>query len=135
MISIDGDQSTSDTVVLFANGASQTPPLDGADAEQFSRALKAVSVHLAREIVRNGEGVTKLVTIEVSGAIDAADARRAARGISTSLLVKTAVHGGDPNWGRIVVALGNSGAQFDPDALDIWIGDTCTVDGGRIRRR
>ena len=133
VISIDGDQSTSDTVLLFANGASQTPPLDGADAEQFSRALKAVSVHLAREIVRNGEGVTKLVTIEVSGAIDAADARRAARGISTSLLVKTAVHGGDPNWGRIVVALGNSGAQFDPDDLDIWIGDTCTVDGGRIQ--
>ena len=133
VISIDGDQSTSDTVLLFANGASESPVLGGSDAEQFSRALKAVCQHLAREIVRNGEGVTKLVTIEVRGAVDAADARRAARGISTSLLVKTAVHGGDPNWGRIVCALGNSGAQFHPDALDIWIGDTATVLGGRIQ--
>ena len=133
VISIDGDQSTSDTVLMFANGASETPPLDGADAEQFGRALLAVCQHLAREIVRNGEGVTKLVTIEVRGAVDAADARRAGRGISTSLLVKTAVFGGDPNWGRVVAALGNSGAQFDPEALDIWIGDTCTVEGGRIQ--
>ncbi|MCY3911629.1 MAG: bifunctional glutamate N-acetyltransferase/amino-acid acetyltransferase ArgJ [Chloroflexi bacterium] len=133
VISIDGDQSTSDTVLMFANGASETPKPEGADAETFGRALRAVCQHLAREIVRNGEGVTKLVTIEVRGAVDAADARRAGRGISTSLLVKTAVFGGDPNWGRVVAALGNSGAQFDPEALDIWIGDTCTVDSGRIQ--
>ncbi|MCY3783258.1 MAG: bifunctional glutamate N-acetyltransferase/amino-acid acetyltransferase ArgJ [Chloroflexi bacterium] len=133
VISIDGDQSTSDTVLMFANGASETPKPEGADAETFGRALRAVCQHLAREIVRNGEGVTKLVTIEVRGAVDATDARRAGRGISTSLLVKTAVFGGDPNWGRVVAALGNSGAEFDPEALDIWIGDTCTVEDGRIQ--
>ena len=133
MISVDGDQSTSDTVLMFANGAAELPLLQGNDLETFRRALRAVCVHLAREMVRGGEGVTKVVTIQVKGGMSVADARLAARGISTSLLVKTAIHGGDPNWGRVVVALGNSGARFDPEAIDMWIGDTCTVAAGRIQ--
>lgn len=133
MISVDGDQSTSDTVLMFANGAAKLPLLQGNDLETFRRALRAVCVHLAREMVRGGEGVTKVVTIQVKGGMSIADARLAARGISTSLLVKTAIHGGDPNWGRVVVALGNSGARFDPEAIDMWIGDTCTVAAGRIQ--
>ena len=133
MISVDGAMSTSDTVLIFANGASGAPSLAGPDAETFGRALRAVCGHIAREMVRSGEGVTKVLAIEIGGGTDVADARRAARKISTSLLVKTAVHGGDPNWGRIVASLGESGAEFDPDALDIWIGDTCVVQDGRIQ--
>lgn len=131
MISVDGAMSTSDTVLLLANGASEVPLLAGDDAQTFGRALRAVCGHIAREMVRSGEGVTKVLTIEVLGGANLVDARRAARKISTSLLVKTAVHGGDPNWGRIVASLGESGAEFDPDGIDIWIGETCVVrDGG-----
>ena len=132
LISIDGDQSTSDTVLLFANGAAGDAPIEPGsdDAAMFARALDAVTRWLAREMVRGGEGVTKVIDIEVRGAADQAQARAAARAISTSMLVKTAVHGGDPNWGRIIVALGNSGAEFDPSALDLWIGATQVVVGG-----
>ncbi len=133
MISVDGAMSTSDTVLFFANGASGTPSLEGSDAETFGRALRAVAGHIAREMVRSGEGVTKVLAIDIAGGADVADARRAARKISTSLLVKTAVHGGDPNWGRIVASLGESGAEFDPDGIDIWIGDTCVVRDGRVQ--
>ena len=132
LISIDGDQSTSDTALLLANGASETGLLQEgtADATAFTRGLQAVCRWLSREIVRGGEGVTKVFTVTVRGASDEATARQAARAITTSSLVKTAVHGGDPNWGRIVMALGNSGASFDPDVLDIWIGDTQVVRQG-----
>ena len=101
-----------------------------ADATAFTRGLHAVCRWLSREIVRGGEGVTKVFAVTVRGASDEATARQAARAITTSSLVKTAVHGGDPNWGRIVMALGNSGASFDPDVLDIWIGDTQVVRQG-----
>jgi glutamate N-acetyltransferase/amino-acid N-acetyltransferase len=132
LISIDGDQSTSDTALLLANGASETGLLQEgtADATAFTRGLHAVCRWLSREIVRGGEGVTKVFAVTVRGASDEATARQAARAITTSSLVKTAVHGGDPNWGRIVMALGNSGASFDPDVLDIWIGDTQVVRQG-----
>jgi glutamate N-acetyltransferase/amino-acid N-acetyltransferase len=132
LISIDGDQSTSDTALLLANGASGTGSLQAgtADAAVFARALQAVCQWLAQEIVRGGEGVTKVFAVTVRGASDEATARQAARAITTSSLVKTAVHGGDPNWGRIVMALGNSGAAFDPDLLDIAIGDTQVVRQG-----
>ena len=133
LISIDGDQSTSDTALLLANGAAMEAPLvaGGDDAGTFARALDAVCGWLAREIVRGGEGVAKLITMEVRGAPDAQTARQAARAISTSLLLKTAVHGGDPNWGRVLMALGNSGVEFDPAELDVWIGDTQVVSDGR----
>ncbi len=132
VISIDGDQSTSDTVLLFANGAAGDAPIEPGsdDAAMFGRALDAVTRWLARELVRGAEGATKLIDIEVRGAADQAQARAAARAISTSMLVKAAVHGGDPNWGRIIVALGNSSAEFDPSALDLWIGATQVVAGG-----
>ena len=132
LISIDGDQSTSDTALLLANGASETGLLQErtADATAFTRGLRAMCRWLAREIVRGGEGVTKVFAVTVRGVSDEATARQAARAITTSSLVKTAVHGGDPNWGRIVMALGNSGAVFDPDVLDIWIGDTQVVRQG-----
>lgn len=132
LLSIDGDQSTSDTALLLANGASETGLIrEGtSDAEVFARALQAVCRWLAQEIVRGGEGVTKVFAVTVRGAADDGTARQAARAITTSSLVKTAVHGGDPNWGRIVMALGNSGAVFDPDLLDIWIGDTQVVRQG-----
>ncbi len=133
LISIDGDQSTSDTALLFANGAAMAGPLrpDTPDAELFECALRVVCSHLAQEMLRGSEGVTKVFAIEVCGAPDVSQARQAARAISTSLLVKTAVHGGDPNWGRLVMALGNSGVPFDPAVLDIWIGDTQVVREGR----
>ena len=86
---------------------------------------------LAREIVRGGEGVTKLMTVVVTGARDTASARQAARVITASNLVKTAVHGGDPNWGRVVMALGNSGIDFDPTVIDVMIGETCVVKSGQ----
>ena len=132
-ISIDGDQSTSDTALLFANGAAGFAPIDPgvADYTTFARALNAVCQTLAKELVRNGEGVTKVMTIDVRGAPDDASARKAARTVSTSLLVKTAVHGADPNWGRVVMALGNSGVEFDPTKLDLWIGDTQIVRAGQ----
>ena len=132
LLSIDGDQSTSDTALLLANGASGTGLIrEGtADFETFTRALQAVCRWLAQEIVRGGEGVTKVFAVTVRGASDDATARQAARAVTTSSLVKTAIHGGDPNWGRIVMALGNSGAVFDPDLLDIWIGDTQVVKQG-----
>ena len=132
LISIDGDQSTSDTVLLFANGAAGVAPIEPGsdDAAMFAHALDAVTRWLARELLRGGEGVTKVIDIEVRGAADQAQARAAARAISTSILLKAAVHGGDPNWGRAIVALGNSGAEFDPSALDLWIGATQVVAGG-----
>ena len=132
LLSIDGDQSTSDTALLLANGASGTGLIrEGtSDAAVFARALQAVCRWLAQEIVRGGEGVTKVFAVTVRGASDEETARQAARAITTSSLVKTAVHGGDPNWGRVVMALGNSGAAFDPDLLDIWIGDTQVVREG-----
>ncbi|MBM4436744.1 MAG: bifunctional glutamate N-acetyltransferase/amino-acid acetyltransferase ArgJ, partial [Actinobacteria bacterium] len=132
-ISVDGDQSTSDSAMLLANGAAGAPGLaDGSPAAAtFARALIAVCQHLAREIVRGGEGVTKVFAMEVRGGPDAPSARRAARAVTTSLLVKTAVHGADPNWGRVVMALGNSGVAFDPATLDVWIGETQVVAQGR----
>lgn len=121
-ITVDGECSTNDCVLLLASGASGieiTDPTDPALIEP----LRAVAGHLAREIVRGGEGATKLVTITVTGAASLADARLAARIIANSPLVKTAIHGGDPNWGRLVAAAGRSGAQFVLDNASVRIGD------------
>jgi len=120
-ITVDGDTSTSDAVLLLANGASGVP-LDGASREAFTEALRAVCHHLSQAIVRDGEGATKLVEIRVEGARTTEDARRAARTIAYSLLTKTAMFGGDPNWGRILAALGRSGAEVDPDRVVLDLG-------------
>ncbi len=122
-ISVDGDTSTNDTAVLLANGLAGGPVIQaGSPAfEAFLAALEEVSVQLAQAIVRDGEGATKFVTIHVSGLEDDAAAHRVAETIATSPLVKTAIYGGDANWGRILAAAGRSGVDFDPDAARLLI--------------
>jgi glutamate N-acetyltransferase / amino-acid N-acetyltransferase len=115
-VTVDQHTSTSDTFVALANGmAGNRKIVSGADAIKFGRALLAVCDSLAQQIARDGEGATKLVTVIVSGAKSPADAKRAAEAIANSALVKTAIHGGDPNWGRFVSAAGYSGAAMNPD--------------------
>jgi glutamate N-acetyltransferase/amino-acid N-acetyltransferase len=117
-ISVDGDTSTNDTMLLLANGASGIQPTDKERAK-LQVALSEVMESLARQIVRDGEGARKLVTIEVSGASSDEAAERIARSIANSLLVKTAIAGSDPNWGRILSAAGNAGVPLDPSKVDI----------------
>ena len=120
-ITVDGEPSTNDTVFLLANGASGVR-VDEASYPAFLAALAALCSRLAREIVRGGEGATKLVTVRVTGAASDADARRAARAIANSPLVKTAIHGGDPNWGRLVAVAGRAGVAFAPQRAAVRIG-------------
>ncbi len=125
-ITVDSDTSTSDALILAATGQSRAAPL--ADlrspaARAFEDALRGVMQDLALQVVRDGEGATKLVEVQVTGAASAADAHRAAMAIANSPLVKTAIAGEDPNWGRIVMAIGKSGASADRDRLSIWFGD------------
>ncbi|MEX2270731.1 MAG: bifunctional glutamate N-acetyltransferase/amino-acid acetyltransferase ArgJ [Vicinamibacterales bacterium] len=120
-ITVDGECSTNDCVIALASGAGGTAIRDS-DLDDFVAALIDVSGFLAREIVRGGEGATKLVTIHVTGAASDADAWLAARTIANSPLVKTAIHGGDPNWGRLVAAAGRSGADFDLTRTSVSIG-------------
>jgi len=115
-ISVDGDQSTNDIVVVLANGASGIKP----DPVKFEKALTEVLQSLAKQIARDGEGANRLVTIDVKGAKSEADARRIGRAIANSPLVKTAIAGADPNWGRIICAAGYSGVAFDPLKVDIY---------------
>ncbi len=127
MITVDGDTSTNDTVLLLANGLSGTPELgNGAPPEKeqvFKDALREVMIYLAKEIARDGEGATKLMEVWVRGAASIKEARLTVRTIAGSMLTKSAVYGGDPNWGRILAAAGRSGANFDPTKSDIYIGD------------
>jgi glutamate N-acetyltransferase/amino-acid N-acetyltransferase len=124
MITVDGDTSTNDSCFLLANGASGASPLDSssADAAAFEAALTAVCTDLARKMAADGEGANKLLQVDVTGAASDDDARRAARAVVGSSLVKAAVHGEDPNWGRIFAAVGYSGAQVDPNRAALWIG-------------
>jgi len=112
-VTVDGDSSTNDTFLMLANGAAGNPPvrLETPEAERLEASLLAVARDLARQIARDGEGATKLITVSVTGGASFEEARLAARSVAASSLVKTAVHGGDPNWGRIVCALGYSGAD------------------------
>ena len=120
-ITIDGDTSTNDTVFLLASGASGVQ-IDDDAYPAFAAALREVCGTLARAIVRGGEGATKLVAILASGAASDADAKRAAHTIANSLLVKTAIHGGDPNWGRLLAAAGRAGVAFDVEHATVRIG-------------
>ena len=141
LISIDGDTSTNDTLLALANGASGVH-LRGDDLKTFGSAVRGLCEILAREILADGEGVTKVFEVRVSGAASADDARRAARTITTSNLVKTAIHGADPNWGRILAAAGRSGAKVDQNKASVHIADVAVFaqgaprpfDGGAIRR-
>ncbi|MCK4283066.1 MAG: bifunctional glutamate N-acetyltransferase/amino-acid acetyltransferase ArgJ [Candidatus Brocadiae bacterium] len=131
-ITVDGDSSTNDTVLVLAGGASGAEvTADGAGLAEFEEALQAVLADLAIQIVRDGEGASVLIEVQVSGAADEADAAKVARAVAESQLVKCAIHGRDPNWGRIVCAAGYSGAQTVPELCSIHIGNTCVLDKGR----
>jgi glutamate N-acetyltransferase/amino-acid N-acetyltransferase len=117
-ISVDGDTSTNDTMLVLANGASKIQP-NQRESKKLEEALAQVMEDLARQIVRDGEGARKLVTIEVSGASNEETATQIARSIANSPLVKTAIAGSDPNWGRILSAAGNAGVPLDPSKVDI----------------
>ncbi len=121
-ISVDGDTSTNDTLLVLANGASGVTP-KGADLAAFGEGVHTVCADLARMIVADGEGATKVFEVRVRGAASAADARLAARTITNSNLVRTAIHGGDPNWGRVLAAAGRSGARVDDRRASVRIGD------------
>jgi len=122
-ISVDGDTSTNDTCVLLANGAADLPAvLPGTSgASAFEEALRVLTAHLSREIVRDGEGATTVVRLDVVGARDALQAELVARAVCNSPLVKTAIHGRDPNWGRILCAAGYAGAGVTPHSVDLSI--------------
>ncbi len=124
VISVDGDSSTNDTVLALANGAAGGPEIDGGAAgAAFEEALRAVAVFLAKEIVRNAEGATKIFGVEVRGAATVDAARVIGRSVASSSLVKTAFLGSDPNWGRIMCAAGYSGVDFDPNQASLWLED------------
>jgi glutamate N-acetyltransferase/amino-acid N-acetyltransferase len=123
-VSVDGHTSTNDTVLLLANGAAGGKPLSGAGLAAFAEALHAACDALAREIADDGEGATHVLRIEVSGCEHRDAARQIARAIGDSPLVKTAVHGADPNWGRIVSAAGYAGVAFDPTRLVLHVNGT-----------
>jgi glutamate N-acetyltransferase/amino-acid N-acetyltransferase len=129
-ITVDGDSSTNDCVMLLATGASGVT-VDDAGAAAFREGLTAVCRELALAIVRGGEGATKLVTITVTGAATSADARRAAKVIANSLLVKTAIHGGDPNWGRLICAAGRAGVALDAARAAVTIGSLVLFKDGQ----
>ncbi|MFN3975041.1 MAG: bifunctional glutamate N-acetyltransferase/amino-acid acetyltransferase ArgJ [Dehalococcoidia bacterium] len=132
MIDVDSDQSTNDTVLLLANGAAGAPPLqpNTPDASLFQKALTQVCIALAKDIVRYAEGATKLIEVTVEEAPTLQDARLAARAVASSTLVKTAVYGGDPNWGRVMMALGKSGANLEETKVALYINDICIMEGG-----
>jgi len=132
MLSIDGDNSTNDTVLIMANGTSGGEPIAKGSrmAGVFQQALNKLCVYLARETARDGEGATKLIEVKVKGAASTKDARLAARTIVSSSLVKAAVHGSDPNWGRVLAAAGRSGAALEESKTELYIGDTRVVKDG-----
>jgi glutamate N-acetyltransferase/amino-acid N-acetyltransferase len=127
-ISVDGDTSTNDTVLVMASG--KLGNAANANFADFERALEVVCRELAWMIVRDGEGATRVMEVEVSGAKNDRDAKLAAHAIATSPLVKTALHGGDPNWGRILAAVGRSGAKFSLKKISLHAGPIALVENG-----
>jgi glutamate N-acetyltransferase/amino-acid N-acetyltransferase len=133
MVTVDGDTSPNDMVLILANGMAGSINEGTGDAEDFQAVLTEVCTYLARRIASDGEGATRLIEVTVDGALTVADARLAARTIAGSPLVKTAVHGCDPNWGRIVAALGYSGAEIDGARIDLFLNNIRLVSGGSPR--
>jgi glutamate N-acetyltransferase/amino-acid N-acetyltransferase len=130
-ITVDGDMSTNDTVIIMANGKSGVKIAEGTpEFELFREALLSVMQKLAREMVMDGEGATKFVTVKVVNARSVNDAKLAAEAVANSVLCKTAWFGNDPNWGRVVAALGYSGAEFDPAKCNIYYDETPVVRNG-----
>lgn len=128
-ITVDSDTSTSDSLMLCATGASG---VDVSGSAEFSHALEAVMLDLAHQVVRDGEGATKFVEIQITGAVDDAEAKVHGLAIANSPLVKTAIAGEDPNWGRVVMAIGKSGAEADRDLLSISFGDVLVAEKGWV---
>lgn len=134
-ITVDGDTSTNDTVLLFATGGLGNTPVGKATdrrLDSFRLALLELAQDLALQIVRDGEGISKLVTVEVADAADAAAARKVAGAIANSPLVKTAIAGEDPNWGRILMAVGKAGVPLEQEKLALWLGDLQVVAAGMV---
>ena len=129
-ISVEGHTSTNDTVLLVANGAAGGAPLTGDGLKEFRRALDEVCVELARAIPADGEGATHLMTIEISGCATRAEAVQIAKAVANSALVKTAIHGADPNWGRIVSAAGYAGVHFHPEGVSLHLNGFHLYQGG-----
>jgi glutamate N-acetyltransferase/amino-acid N-acetyltransferase len=129
-ISVDGDMSTNDTVFVLANGAAGNGSLSPDDFQGFKAGLTGVMDALSTMIVRDGEGATKLIRIVIKGAAAPAEALTAARTVANSALVKTAFYGSDPNWGRIMAALGRSGIRMREEAVTIWVDDVKIVEKG-----
>jgi glutamate N-acetyltransferase/amino-acid N-acetyltransferase len=134
-ITVDGDTSTNDMAVVLASGAAGASRIDaeGAAFSAFKAALVQASSRLAEMIVRDGEGATRIAEVRVEGARDVAEADRVGRTIAESPLFKTALHGGDPNWGRILAAAGRAGVDLDAGLVSIWIGDVWVAEGGAAR--
>ena len=133
MLDIDGDTSTNDSLIVLANGAAGNSSITGgsADADAFRDALQEVLVQLTRQLAQDGEGATTLIVAEVQGARNTADARMVAKTITSSMLVKSAVYGADPNWGRLIMALGRSGAEMVESKIDLYINGVCIMESGR----
>ena len=133
MLDIDGDTSTNDSLVVLANGAAGNTPINAGseDAPAFKAALTEVLVQLTRQLAQDGEGASKLIVAEVHGAKDIPDARLVAKTITSSLLVKSAVYGSDPNWGRLIMALGRSGAEMAESKIDLYINGVCIMEAGK----
>ena len=131
-VTVDGDSSTNDTFLILANGAAGNAPIVSgtAEAEALEAAILDIARKLAQAIARDGEGATKMIAVRVEGAESDDEARTAARAVASSSLVKTAVHGGDPNWGRIVCALGYSGAELALDKLHLSVGGLVVFERG-----
>jgi glutamate N-acetyltransferase/amino-acid N-acetyltransferase len=130
MISVDSDTSPSDCVFLLANGLAGNEMIGFDEGEIFQEALNEICIHLAKSIAQDGEGATKFIEVIVEGAREQTEARQAARAIASSLAVKTAIHGSDPNWGRIIAALGRSGIEIAEEKIDLYLDDICVFRGG-----
>lgn len=136
MISVDGDMSTNDTCFILANGLAGNDKISksGSAYKIFTGALKFLAVEMAKMLVRDGEGATKLIEIDVRGARTGHEASIIARTVSRSNLLKCAVFGADPNWGRVIAAMGSSGVDFNPDGVDVYLGNVKAVSGGGIAK-
>jgi glutamate N-acetyltransferase/amino-acid N-acetyltransferase len=134
-ITVDGDTSTNDCAIVLASGAAEAPPIEreGAELDAFRAALTRAAAEIAEALVRDGEGVTRVADVRVEGARTAEEADRVARVVAESPLVKTALHGGDPNWGRILAAAGRAGVDLDAERISIWIGDVQVAERGAAR--
>ena len=131
MISVDGDMSTNDMVLLMANGLAGNKLIDKKDVDyyRFLSALQYLAKYLAKCIAKDGEGATKMIEAEVKNAVSFGEAKKVAKAVINSPLVKTAIFGKDPNWGRILAAVGYSGAEIEPDKVDLYLKEKIVEDG------